>query len=75
MLLATIDKFDPNMVLININKIKPYWTIENSTLKPNIVNPNDLLIKEPVEEETNDLLIKKSIENELGYLLFVMSPK
>lgn len=61
MLLVTIDKFDPNLVLVNINKIKPYWFVEDGTLKPIIVNPNDMLIKEPVEEEINNLLTKNSI--------------
>jgi len=32
-LLVIIDKFDPNLVLININKLKPYMFIENKTLK------------------------------------------
>ncbi len=31
-LFVTIDKFDPNLVLININKLKPYKFIEDKTL-------------------------------------------
>ncbi len=31
-LLVTIDKFDPNLVLVNINKFKPYMFIEEKKL-------------------------------------------
>jgi hypothetical protein len=31
-LLLTIDKFDLNPILVNINKLKPYKFIENKTL-------------------------------------------
>jgi hypothetical protein len=74
-LLVIIDKFDPNPVLVNINKIKSYWFVEDNTLKPIIVNPSDLFIKEPIEEKIDDLLTKKSIEKELGNLLFVICPQ
>jgi hypothetical protein len=36
-LFITIDKFDPNLVLVNINKSKPYIFIENKTLQPILV--------------------------------------
>jgi hypothetical protein len=29
----TIDKFDPNLVLFNINKLKPYRFVEDQTLQ------------------------------------------
>jgi hypothetical protein len=32
-LLVTIDKFDPNPVFVNINKLKPYRFIEDKTLQ------------------------------------------
>lgn len=32
MLLMTIDKFDPNPILVNINKLKPYRFVEDRTL-------------------------------------------
>jgi hypothetical protein len=31
-LLVTIDKFDPNPMLVNVNKLKPYKFIEDRTL-------------------------------------------
>lgn len=31
-LLTTIDKFDPNPILVNINKLKPYRFVEDQTL-------------------------------------------
>jgi len=32
MLLVTINKFDPNPILININKLEPYKFVKNHTL-------------------------------------------
>jgi hypothetical protein len=32
LLLMTIDKFDPNPILVNINKLKPYRFVEDQTL-------------------------------------------
>jgi hypothetical protein len=32
-LLINIDKFDPNLVLVNIKKLKPHMFIEDKTLK------------------------------------------
>jgi hypothetical protein len=48
-LLVTIDKFDPNLVLVNINKLKPYMFIENKTLQLVFVKRNDLFIDEPIQ--------------------------
>jgi hypothetical protein len=48
-LLVTINKFDPNPVLVNINKLKPYRFIEDITLQPIFVNPNDLVVDEHVQ--------------------------
>jgi hypothetical protein len=42
--LATIDKFDPNPILVNINKLKPHKFIENKILQPILANPNDVVI-------------------------------
>jgi hypothetical protein len=47
----TIDKFDPNLVLVNINKLKPYRFIEDQTFQP-----NDFLLKELVEVKNFDNL-------------------
>ncbi len=49
--LVTIDKFDPNLVLDNINKLKPYRFIENRTLQPILVKPSDLATNEPIQIE------------------------
>jgi hypothetical protein len=47
-LFVTINKFDPNLVLININKLKPYKFIEN-TLQRVLAKSNDLVIDELVQ--------------------------
>jgi hypothetical protein len=52
-LFITIDKFDPHLVLVNINKLKPYRFIEYITLQPVLIKPSDLVINEPVQ--TNKL--------------------
>jgi hypothetical protein len=44
----TIDKFDPNPVLVNINKLKPYKFVEDDTLQLVLVKPNDFLLEEPI---------------------------
>ncbi len=44
-----IDKFDPNLVLININKLKFHRFIEDQTLQPVLANLNDFSSKEIVE--------------------------
>jgi hypothetical protein len=56
-LLVTIDKFDPNLVLVNINKLKPYKFLENITLQPILTKLNDLAIDElePLLVEPKDL--------------------
>jgi hypothetical protein len=55
-LLVTIDKFDPNLVLININKLKPYRFIEDQTLQPILAKPNDFLSEEPMDVKYFDNL-------------------
>jgi len=45
----TVNKFDPNPVLVNINKLKPYRFMEDQTLQPILTKPNDFLPKELVE--------------------------
>ncbi len=52
MLLITIERFDPNPKLININKLKPYRFVKDYTLQPIMIKPSDLLLEEPIE--TND---------------------
>ncbi len=48
-LLVTIDKFDFNIVSVNINKLKPYRFVKDHTLQPFLNKPNDFLLKEPME--------------------------
>ncbi len=48
-LLVTINRFDPNLVLININKLKPYKFIEDKTLQVVLVKPSDLVTNEPIQ--------------------------
>jgi hypothetical protein len=48
---VTIEKFDPNLVVININKFKPYWFIDDNTLQLVLTNPNDLTTEEFIENE------------------------
>ncbi len=55
-LLITIDKFDPNLVFVNINKLKPYNFIKNRTPQPILTNPSDLVIDEPVQTKEPELI-------------------
>jgi hypothetical protein len=72
MLLVTIEKFDPNLVLVNINKLKPLWLVDNHTLLPIQVKPNDLLPKELVETNNyGNLFIKELIETNYPNSLFI----
>jgi hypothetical protein len=48
-LLVTIDKFDPNPVPVNINKLKPYMFIEGRTLQLVLVKLSDLATDEPFQ--------------------------
>jgi hypothetical protein len=48
-LLVTIDKFDLNLVLVNINKLKPYRFIKEKTLQLVLVKLGDLVIDELVQ--------------------------
>jgi hypothetical protein len=48
-LLLTIDKFDPNPILVNINKLKPYRFIEDIILQPILANLSDVVVDEHVQ--------------------------
>jgi hypothetical protein len=48
-LLITIDKLDPNLLLVNINKLKPYKVVENKALQHVLVKLGDLVIDEPIQ--------------------------
>jgi hypothetical protein len=45
----TIENFDPNPILVNINKLKPYRFVEDKTLQLVLAKPNGFLLKGPVE--------------------------
>jgi hypothetical protein len=58
-LFITIDKFDPNLVLVNINKLKLNKFIEDKTLQVILVKLSDLVIDEHVEtKEPKPLLVE-----------------
>jgi hypothetical protein len=68
-----INKLGFNPILININKLKPYWFIEENTLQPILFKTNDLLPAKLVETNRsynifdeklviNDLLVNKLVE-------------
>jgi hypothetical protein len=42
-MLVTIDKFNPNSVLVNTNKLEPYRFIEDQILQLVLAKPNDSL--------------------------------
>jgi len=48
-ILVTINKFNPNLVLVNINKLTPYRFIEDKTLHLVLAKPNDLITKKPFQ--------------------------
>jgi hypothetical protein len=60
-LLFNINKFDPNPVLVYINKLKLYRFIEHRTLQPLLVKPNDMVTNELVQTKRPKTL---PIENE-----------
>jgi hypothetical protein len=57
-LFFTIDKFDSNPILVNINKLKPYIRfINDNILQPRFAKPSDLTIKAFVQEELLESLL------------------
>jgi hypothetical protein len=56
-LFFTIDKFDPNPMLVNINKLKPYKFIEDKILQVVLVKPNDLVMDEPIQTRVLEPLL------------------
>ncbi len=62
----TIDKFDPNLILVNINKLKPYRFVEDQTFQPVLTKPNDFLLK-----ERQIILVTSSLRNQLNFMLKV----
>jgi len=67
-LLVTIDKFDLNPILVNINKLKPYMFIEGWTLQPILVKLNNLAIDEFVQiEELEPLPVEHEDLQPIGF--------
>ncbi len=67
-LLLTIDKFDLNLMLVNINKLKPYKFIKDRTLQPILVKPSDLVTNEPIQTRKLDsLLVKPESFQHVGF--------
>ncbi len=67
----TNDKFGPNLVLVNINKLKPYQSIEDHTLQLVLAKPNDLLPKKPIEiGQSNNPFTEEPIEIDKFFNLF-----
>jgi hypothetical protein len=58
-LLVTIHKFDPNPMLVNGNKLKPYMFLEDKILQLVLAKPSDLATNELVEtKEPEPLLVE-----------------
>ncbi len=49
--LVTINKVDPNLVLFNINKLKPYRFIKDRTLQFVLTKPSDLVTDETIQTQ------------------------
>jgi hypothetical protein len=63
-LFVTIDKFDLNLVLVNINKLKPYKFNEDKTLQLALVKHGDLVIDKLVQgKELVPILVNLKISN------------
>ncbi len=55
----TINKFDLNLISVNINKLKPYIFVEDQAFQPILVEPSDFLLEEPLEAtHSNNMFIK-----------------
>jgi hypothetical protein len=69
-LLVTIDKFDRNIVLINLNKLKPYKFIKEKNLQLVLVKPSDLVTYELVQtKEHVPLLVEPKDFQPIGFEL------
>jgi len=56
-LFVTIDKFDLNLVLVNINKLNPYKFIANKTLQLVLITLNDLVMDDPIQTKEREPLL------------------
>ncbi len=64
-LLVTVDKFDPNPILVKINKLKPYMFIEDITLQPVLADLSDVVIDEHVLTKEPEPLLFENANFEL----------
>jgi len=55
-----IDKFDPNLILVNI-KLKPYTFAEDHTFQPILTKPSEFLLEELVEAAHFDNLFNEEL--------------
>jgi hypothetical protein len=62
----TIDKFDPNLVLVNINKLKPYRFVEDQT--PQLVLAIYLMISYQKNQLRKTILIICPLRNWLNFI-------
>lgn len=73
--LVTIDNFDPNPVLVNMNKLKPYRFLDHNTLQRPLVKPSDMTAKVLVGNETPELLlVEKDISEHVFSKPLLMIP-
>jgi hypothetical protein len=54
---VTIDKFIHNLVLANINELKPYRFAEDHTLQLVLTKPSDFLSKDPIETTHSNYML------------------
>jgi hypothetical protein len=64
-LLVIIDKFNPNPILVIINKYKPYGFIEDNTLQLILANPSDLVIENFIQKEIFEPLFVENDDSKL----------
>jgi hypothetical protein len=55
----TIDKFDPNIILVNIIKLRLYRFAKNHTLQLVLGKLSDFLLEDPMEETHFDNMFIK----------------
>jgi hypothetical protein len=72
---VTIDKFDPNLILVNNSKLKLYIYMEGHTLQPIIAKHNDYLLEKPLETtHFHNLFIKQPFETIHFCNMFIKEP-
>jgi hypothetical protein len=71
----TIDKFDSNLILVNINKLKPYRFVEDQTLQHVLAKCSDFLLEELVETtHSGNMFIEELIETTHSSNQFIEEP-